>query len=335
MNLDACMSTRVDVHIAANGSVVKCPPGLVANEFWTGCTGVTAGTYADGVAIIHRQPLPAALNLGTPCSPGTFAASGGASSCTPCAAGSFVSSTGAARCTVCPTNSYCPTIGMIAPLPCLPGSISSGGAAVCTLCPPGTAGNGTSCTPCDKTQELYSPAAGGTACVPCRGAFDAVTGNCSACGLGAYFAGEGCATCPLGRVNVLDIWASSSSACLLSCPLPTQYAAAADSCLEAPLGYVPTPGAITPIPCSQGRYRGAGMTACEACSPGSYSASAASACSLCQPGTYSAAAASICTQCASGLFAGSQGSPSAVLWSLCGITVANRCVQDKVPAAPA
>ena len=48
---------------------------------------------------------------------------------------------------------------------------------------------------------------------------------------------------------MLDIWASSSSACLLSCPSPTQYAAAADSCLEAPLGYVPTPGATTPIAC--------------------------------------------------------------------------------------
>ena len=71
-----------------------------------------------------------------------------------------------------------------------------------------------------------------------------------ACGLGRYHTPDGsCASCPPGSVNVLSIWAPNASACVLSCPSPTQFAATPDACTEAPQGMMPSPGSTAPVAC--------------------------------------------------------------------------------------
>ena len=236
------------MYVSSSG-IAKCPSGKVANDQWTGCTPVSPGTFADGSSPIYRGVI---YNAGTPCANGSFSA-GGVSACSPCAVGHYAPTSGSTACLPCGRDHYCPIQGSDAQVHCAPGSyVFTNGATQCLLCEIGKAGgDGTGCTDCNTSNRLYSPAPGGAVCKPCMGQFDASNDSCSACGLGRYFDATlaTCATCPLGTVNVLDIQANSSSACLLTCPSPTQYASAPSICLESPLGYQPSPGSTSPLPC--------------------------------------------------------------------------------------
>ena len=236
------------MYVSPSG-IAKCPNGSVANDQWTGCTLVSPGTFADGSSIIYRGEYTQA---GTPCANGSYSTRG-ASACSLCAEGSYAPRSGSTACLECGRNHYCPIRGSDAPVHCAPGSyMFTNGATQCLLCEIGKVGDGTGCTDCNTSERLYSPAPGGAVCKPCVGQFDADTDTCTACGLGRYFdaALATCVTCPFGTVNVLDIQANSSSACSLTCPSPTQYASAPSICLESPLGYEPSLGSTSPLPCT-------------------------------------------------------------------------------------
>ena len=61
--------------------------------------------------------------------------------CTPCAVG-FYFSASAASCASCPAGFFCPSIGLVHPIPCIPGTYSalaqSTSAALCITCPSST-----------------------------------------------------------------------------------------------------------------------------------------------------------------------------------------------------
>lgn len=311
MTAEACwQAPRLDYYISESGELELCPWGSEADfRDFKSCTQCLTGWYSDSASKGCR-----------PCATGTYASSGGATTCLACQPGWAATSEGRAECSACVSGTFAANRGASVCVQCSPGQFSAKfKSATCDLCSYGVFNNASGMTTCDGTCDDaagFFSLPGDTACRYCEGTIN-ISLQCQGCGLGRYFdddqrlqgiKGE-CVSCPAGWVNANDTAATSLDACR-RCASPLEYASSSSMCTEAMVGFVPNASLNGQTPCPPGTVRNASMTLCTPCPMGTFSREEGSvSCSDCRIGLFAdAPGSSVCKLCTAGKVAHGQGS---------------------------
>lgn len=153
-----------------------CPTGQALDTTSQSCviSGCAAGQYKENGSC---QACPAGYYCSgdgtkTPCAPGTYSKSTGATSCTPCDRGSYQPESGKTSCLTCDPGTFAGGTGNTRCTYCSPGTIAQyPGSYQCTACGTGTYASGSAATECKPCSPGTYASKDKTKCESCPAGF--------------------------------------------------------------------------------------------------------------------------------------------------------------------